>query len=57
LQLHLQDTEEALEELKQRKQRIQIDNTELKMFLHEENEEKQSLLQQLQAKYEALENL
>ena len=46
-----------MEELKQNKHDIQIENDELKMRLHEEKEEKQSLLWQLQAKEEALEKL
>lgn len=50
-------TEKALEELKHNKQNLQTENAELKMLLHEEKEEKQSLLQQLQAKDEALEKL
>ncbi len=49
--------EEALEELKHNKHHIQIENTELRMRLHEEKEEKHSLLRQLQAKDEALEKL
>ena len=44
LQLQLQATEEALEELKHNKHNLQIVNVELKMRLHEEKEEKQSLL-------------
>ena len=46
-----------MEELKQNKNNLQTENDELKMRLHEEKEEKQSLLLQLQAKDEALENL
>jgi len=40
----LQATEEVMEELKQNKHNLQIENDELKMRLHEEKEEKQSLL-------------
>jgi len=57
LQLQLQATKEALEELKHNNQNLQTENVELKMCLHEEKEEKQILLQQLQAKDEALEKL
>ena len=42
--LQLQATEEVMEELKQNKHNLQIENDELKMRLHEEKEEKQSLL-------------
>ena len=42
LQLQLQATEEALEELKHNNQNLQTENIELKMLLHEEKEEKQS---------------
>jgi len=49
--------EEALEALKHNKQNLQTKNVELKMLLHEEKEEKQSLLQQLQAKDKPLEKL
>lgn len=48
---------EALEDLNHNKQNLQIENIELNMLLHEEKEEEQSLLQQLQAKDEALEKL
>ena len=57
LQLQLQATEEAMEELKHNKHNLQIKNIELKMRLQEEREEKHSLLWQLQEKDEALENL
>ena len=57
LQLQLQATEEALEELKHNNQNLPTENAELKMLLHEEKEEKQSFLRQLQAKDEALEKL
>jgi len=57
LQLQLQATEEALEELKHNNQNLQTENVELKMCLHEEKEEKQSLLRQLQGKDETLEKL
>ena len=46
-----------MEELKQNKHNLQTENAELKMHLHEEKEEKQIFLQQLQAKDEALETL
>jgi len=49
--------EEALEELKHNKHNLQIENTELKMLLHEEKDEKQSFLRQLQAKDKALEKM
>ena len=45
LQLQLQATEEALEELKHNNQSLQTYNAKLNMLLHEEKEEKQSLLQ------------
>ena len=57
LQLQLQATEEALEELKHNKHSLQTKNVELKMHLQEDKEEKHSLLWQLQAKDEALEKL
>ena len=57
MQLQLQATEEAMEELKKNKHNLQTENDELKMHLHEEKEEKQSLLRQLQEKDEALEKL
>ena len=41
----MQATEEALEEIKHNKHNLQIENTELKMRLHEEKEEKHSCLQ------------
>ena len=44
LQLQLQATEEALEELKHKNQNLQTENTELNMRLHEEKEEKHSFL-------------
>ena len=44
LQLQLQATEEALEELKHNNQNLQIEKIELNMLLHEEKEEKHSLL-------------
>ena len=44
LQLHLQATEEAMEELKKNKNNLQTENDELKMHLHEEKGEKQSFL-------------
>lgn len=44
LQLQLQATEKAMKELKQNKHNLQTENNELKMRLHEEKEEKQSLL-------------
>jgi len=55
LQLQLQAMEETLDELKHNNQNLQIENTRLKMLLHEEKEENNSLLQQLQDKDEALE--
>ena len=45
LKLQLQATEEALEELKHNNQNLQTENDELNMLLHEEKEEKLSLLQ------------
>lgn len=57
LQLQLQAMKEALEELKHNRQNLQTENTELKMFLHEEKKEKKSLLRQLQEKDQALEKL
>ena len=53
----MQATEEALEELKHNNQNLQTKIAELKMLLHEEKEEKQSFLRQLQEKDEALEKL
>jgi len=53
----LQAIEEAMEELKKIKHNLHTKNIELKMHLHEEKEEKHSLLQQLQVKDEALEKL
>jgi len=57
LQLQLQATEEALEVQEHNNQNPQTKNVELKILLHEEKEEKHSLLRQLQAKDEALEKL
>lgn len=44
LKLQLQATEDVMEELKQNKHNLQIENYELNMHVHEEKEEKQSLL-------------
>lgn len=53
----MQAMEEALEELKKNNQSLQTNNVELKMYIHEEKEEKHNLLLQLQVEDEALENL
>jgi len=57
LQLQLQATIEALEELKCNGQSLQIDDDTLNMLLQEEKEEKQRLQLQLQAMTEALEEV
>ena len=44
LQIQLKATEEAMEELKQNKHDLQTQKDDLRMDLHEEKKEKQSLL-------------